>query len=118
MPRRSHDHRLVWIWIFLCWTFAFTSPVLYLSSKIYLLSSFHFKILYNIYTPLYIPEKQVELHPSSQNLVTTQISSLDFVLRLSPLVSRISQDLALTCTLALARFLALARALARSRPLS
>jgi len=33
---------------------------------------------------LYIPEKTVELHPLSQNLVTTQISSLDFVLRLSP----------------------------------
>src|SRR5882724_1731736 len=89
-PRRSRHCTLVRIWIFLCWTFAFASPVLCLSSKIYLLSSFHFKISYNIYTPLDIPEKQVELHPSSQNLVTTQISSLDHVLHLSPSVSRIS----------------------------
>src|SRR5258705_292444 len=78
------------ICIFLCWTFAFASPVFCLSSKIYLLSSFHFKISYNIYTPLYIPEKQVELHPSFQNLVTSQMSFLDFVLCLSPSVLRIS----------------------------
>src|ERR1700729_3537697 len=41
------------------------SLVLCASGKIYQLSSFHFKILHYIYTPLYIPEKQVELHPSS-----------------------------------------------------
>jgi hypothetical protein len=40
-------------------------PVLCTSSKIYQLSSFHFKISHYIYTPLYIPEKQVELHPAS-----------------------------------------------------
>jgi len=40
-------------------------PVLCTSGKIYQLSSFHFKILHYIYTPLYIPEKQVELHPAS-----------------------------------------------------
>jgi hypothetical protein len=40
-------------------------PVLCTSGKIYQLSSFHFKILHYIYTPLYIQEKQVELHPLS-----------------------------------------------------
>jgi len=39
--------------------------VLCTSGKIYQLSSFHFKISHYIYTPLYIPEKQVELHPAS-----------------------------------------------------
>jgi hypothetical protein len=40
-------------------------PVLCTSGKIYQLSSFHFKFSHYIYTPLYIPEKQVELHPAS-----------------------------------------------------
>jgi hypothetical protein len=54
------------------------SLVLCTSGKIYRLSAFHFKISYNIYTPLYIPEKKkVELHPSYQNLVVT----LDLVSR-------------------------------------
>jgi hypothetical protein len=39
--------------------------VLCTSGKIYQLSAFHFKISHYIYTPLYIPEKQVELHPTS-----------------------------------------------------
>ena len=93
ISRRTHDRVkgiMGQIWIFLCWTYAFAFLVHCLSSIIYPLSSFHLKISYNIYTPLYIPEKQVELHPSSQNLVTTQISSLDFVLRLLPSVLCIS----------------------------
>ena len=40
-------------------------PVLCTSGKIYQLSSFHFKFSHYIYTPLYIPEKQGELHPAS-----------------------------------------------------
>jgi hypothetical protein len=90
--QKTHDHVkgvMGQIWILLCWTFAFASLVLCLSSKIYLWLSFHFKISYNIYTPLYIPEKQVEIHPSSQNLVTTQISSWDFILCLLLSVSHI-----------------------------
>ena len=49
------------------------SPVLCASGKIYHLSAFHLKFSHYMYTPLYIPEKQVELHPSSQNLVAAQI---------------------------------------------
>ena len=64
-----------------------TSPVLCVSGKIYWLSAFHFKILHYIYTPLYIPEKQVELHPLSQNLIVAQNLFLDLVLHLSLLIS-------------------------------
>jgi hypothetical protein len=39
--------------------------VLCTRGKIYQFSSFHFKISHYIYTPLYIQEKQVELHPAS-----------------------------------------------------
>jgi hypothetical protein len=38
---------------------------LVLSGKFSCHHPFNFKFSYNIYTPLYIPEKQVELHPSS-----------------------------------------------------
>src|ERR1700729_3598677 len=56
-----------------------TSPVLCASGKIYHLSAFHLKFSHYIYTPLYIPEKQVELHPVSQNLIAAQISTSSFV---------------------------------------
>jgi hypothetical protein len=62
--------------------------ILCTSSKIYQLSSFHFKISHYIYTPLYIQEKQVELHPASQNLVATQILFLDLIFCLSALIPR------------------------------
>jgi len=43
------------------------------------LSAFHFLILHYIYTPLYIQENKVELHPSYQNSLWPQISTLYFI---------------------------------------
>ena len=79
--------------------------------------AFHFKISYNIYTPLYIPEnklEKVELHPSYQNLVAT----LDLVSR--PRTSSLALGIALLrlCTrvLALALVYSLSPSRSRSRP--
>ena len=54
---------LIWI----CWMLEFmcASGAWFLAVKFSYHHPFHFKFSYNIYTPLYIPEKQVELHPSS-----------------------------------------------------
>jgi hypothetical protein len=89
-------------------------PVLCTSGKIYQLSFFHFKFSHYIYTPLYIQEKQVELHPR----VSESHCNSDLVFRLctSSLALNITLlDFALPHSLSLSHaFTSLSHALAHS----